>query len=210
MSKSIPDMIREGADIFEERSAVYGDSFRIHGAVMAALLPERVSLGTVEDQNRFGVLTMIVSKLVRYAQNFYTGGHDDSLADLAVYTAILRKLDAEDREWVAALAQSGPPEAPSPVPYPPAVPTPEAAPSPALGARPDIYAWNADPLEPVSNKNLFEFDPGRTETAPAPKPAEPPFEIEPAELIDNPDSLTRITYQHDPNDPASSIILREF
>jgi hypothetical protein len=39
------------------------------------------------------VMTHIVSKLHRYALNFETGGHQDSLKDLAVYAAMLASLD---------------------------------------------------------------------------------------------------------------------
>jgi len=85
--------LTEAAKTFEERSKVYGEAYRQHGDVMSALLPEGVELVEALDYNRYGVLNMIVSKLVRYAHNFEEGGHKDSLHDISVYAAMLNDLD---------------------------------------------------------------------------------------------------------------------
>jgi len=103
--KTVPEMLREGADTYEERNKVYGDNYKRHGEVMHALFPEGVNLVTLEDHNRFGILTQMVAKLARYCQNWNVGGHEDSLHDLMVYTPMLQELDGELREYNEILKQ---------------------------------------------------------------------------------------------------------
>ena len=97
MVKAI-DCIEKALQTFKERGAQYGDSYIRHGEVMKALLPTPVTLETEEDFARFGVLNMMVSKMVRYCQNFKKG-HIDSTHDLGVYSFIMEELDtnAEDK-----------------------------------------------------------------------------------------------------------------
>lgn len=95
-TKTVPEMLREAAATYEERNAIYGDNYKHFGSVMVALLQGRfVFLDNADDHNRFGVFTQIVSKLTRYAENFSSGGHDDSLLDMSVYCAMLRELDSD-------------------------------------------------------------------------------------------------------------------
>lgn len=101
--KTVPELLREGANTYEERNKIYGDNYKRHGMVMQALFPEGVQLDTVEDHNRFGILTQMVAKLTRYCQNWHVGGHEDSLHDLMVYTPMLQELDNERREYLAIL-----------------------------------------------------------------------------------------------------------
>jgi hypothetical protein len=93
--KKVPEILREGADTYEERNKVYGDNYKRHGAVMAALFPNGADLQTTDDHNRFGVLTQMVAKLGRYCENWSRGGHPDSTHDLVVYTGMLHELDLE-------------------------------------------------------------------------------------------------------------------
>lgn len=95
MSKTVPEMLREAADVFEERSALYGDNYKRFGFLMAALFPLGLTIKSVDDWNRLGVLVQKVSKLTRYAQQWGNGGHADSLIDDSVYTTMLRELDSE-------------------------------------------------------------------------------------------------------------------
>lgn len=88
------EALRQSAETYEERNALYGDNYHRHGEVMKALFPNGVILHSVSDHNRFGILTQKVSKLTRYCHNFETGGHDDSLLDDVTYTAMLRELDS--------------------------------------------------------------------------------------------------------------------
>jgi hypothetical protein len=87
--------LKQLAELYEQRNKLYGDTYKNHGEVVQKLFPLGITLKTVSDHNRFGVLTMIVSKLCRYASNFERGGHSDSLDDLSVYAQMLNELDME-------------------------------------------------------------------------------------------------------------------
>lgn len=92
MTKTALHFMLAAAETYKERNKQYGDSYLRHAAVMKALLPKGVELNTSEDFNRFGVLNMMVSKLVRYTQNWYQP-HLDSIHDLGVYCFIGQELD---------------------------------------------------------------------------------------------------------------------
>jgi hypothetical protein len=114
MTKTVPEILREGADTYEERNKLYGDNYKRHGAVMRALFPNGVSLHSADAHNRFGLLTQIVAKLTRYCENFNNGGHPDSLHDQTVYAAMLAEVDAQVVEFMANnTAQPAPVEAKS-------------------------------------------------------------------------------------------------
>jgi hypothetical protein len=87
--------LESAANTYEERNAIYGDTYKRHGHVMSALFPDGIAVDNPHDMNRLGVLNMIVGKLTRYATNFDNGGHKDSLHDLSVYAAMLNELDHE-------------------------------------------------------------------------------------------------------------------
>jgi hypothetical protein len=93
----VPEMLREGADTYEQRNELYGDNYHNFGRVMMALFPRGVSCDSVDDYNRLGIIVQMVGKLGRYCEQFEKGGHDDSLLDLAVYSQMLRELDEEAR-----------------------------------------------------------------------------------------------------------------
>jgi len=90
--------LKKAAETYEERNKVYGDTYKRHGKVTAALFPNGVILKTTEDHNRFGVLTLVIGKLTRYCTNFEKGGHADSIHDLGVYAFMLEELDAEQKK----------------------------------------------------------------------------------------------------------------
>jgi hypothetical protein len=92
--KTVPEMLRESAQTYEERNKLYGDNYKRFGAIMKALFPDPLPLTTEQDWNRLGVFVQVLSKVSRYAENFNRGGHDDSLLDMAVYATMLRELDA--------------------------------------------------------------------------------------------------------------------
>lgn len=93
--KSVPEMLREAADVYEERSAAYGDNYKRFGAIMMLLFPDGIDLSKAEAMCRFGIFVQVVSKVTRYAENFKRNGHPDSLIDISVYSQMLRELDAE-------------------------------------------------------------------------------------------------------------------
>jgi hypothetical protein len=99
MSRFVPTALREAAEIYEERNALYGDNYKNFGKVWIALFPGGVHTTEIDQEgstcSRLGVLIQIVSKLTRYCAQFDKGGHADSLTDLAVYAIMLQELDNE-------------------------------------------------------------------------------------------------------------------
>lgn len=88
--------LKELAKLFKQRNDEYGDTYHQHGTVIMALFPNGVPSQISDiDANRFGILTMMVSKLCRYVQNYECGGHEDSLNDLSVYSQMLAEIDRE-------------------------------------------------------------------------------------------------------------------
>lgn len=98
MVNSVPENLRHAADIFEERSKIYGDNYKRFGYIMVGLFPNGLSLKSPEDFGRMGVFVQIVSKMTRYAEQFEKGGHPDSLDDTSVYSMMLQDLDSIARE----------------------------------------------------------------------------------------------------------------
>jgi hypothetical protein len=89
----VPEALAALGKVYEERNALYGDNYKIHGIVMKGLFPNGLTLNSPADFNRYALLVMIVSKLSRYTNQFAFGGHADSLNDATVYTQMLQELD---------------------------------------------------------------------------------------------------------------------
>ena len=85
------DCMAQALKTYEQRKGQYGDSYLRHGKVMQAIFPAGIKLESREDFNRFGVLNMIVSKLVRYTVN-WKDPHIDSIHDMGVYCFIDEEL----------------------------------------------------------------------------------------------------------------------
>ena len=84
--------LKQAVKTFEERGKSYGDSYNQYGEIMKVLFPNGVKLETKEDFNRMGLLNMMVSKLVRYT-NQWDKPHKDSVHDLGVYSFMLESYD---------------------------------------------------------------------------------------------------------------------
>lgn len=97
MSKTTIDFMAAAIQTFKQRSEQYGESYKRHGEVMRALFPEGLTICGVEEFNRFGILNMIVSKLLRYTNDWHNP-HEDSIHDLGVYAFINQELDMANRE----------------------------------------------------------------------------------------------------------------
>lgn len=97
MIKKVPDALSALGDIYRERNAVYGDTYKNFGRVMKGFFPDPVALTTEEDWNRMALFLHCADKLARYAGSFSRGGHVDSLDDLSVYSQMLQEYDAEAR-----------------------------------------------------------------------------------------------------------------
>lgn len=85
------------AATYRERNALYKDNYKRFGDIMVALFPDGLVLKNKEEWNRICIFMMMVSKTTRYAGNFEVGGHQDSVHDLGVYSAMLEEL-GNDRE----------------------------------------------------------------------------------------------------------------
>jgi|TARA_R110001606_G_scaffold386854_3_gene551139 hypothetical protein len=96
---TVTEMLAEAAATFDQRSSVYGESYKSTGYVLDELFKGMaIELEGPDALNRFTILSIIVGKLNRYVANFNTGGHEDSLIDIAVYTQMLRELDQKESE----------------------------------------------------------------------------------------------------------------
>jgi len=94
---SVDKILNEAAKLYVERNAVYGDNYVRVGKALKALFPHGVELHSVEDHTRFQIFNLIIVKLSRYAVNWYEG-HQDSIHDALVYSAILEAIDEEKKE----------------------------------------------------------------------------------------------------------------
>lgn len=109
MIKTVPERLRDAAKLFEERNATYGGNYRHFGRVMAALFPSGLGAGdhTEKELGRLLLVCHLVTKLTRYCNSLRSGGHADSLEDLAVYALMTAELDEEARVAAASLVKSG-------------------------------------------------------------------------------------------------------
>lgn len=86
-------ILTQAAAIRAERAEAYGGAAVASAAATGTLFPKGVFLLTDDDHRRFFLLRMVMAKLARYAVNFNTRGHEDSLKDAIVYLAMLQALD---------------------------------------------------------------------------------------------------------------------
>jgi len=90
------ELMKEAARTYEERSKIYKSSYIKNGKVLEALFPDGFpQVKTEDDHNRMVLFCMLITKLVRYANN-YSEPHIDSIHDLGVYCFMQEELD---RTW---------------------------------------------------------------------------------------------------------------
>lgn len=90
--KNAADILEDMAKTFRERNALYGNNYHHFGEMMVALFPRPLTISTEEEWNRLALLLQVQIKVSRYAQQFPTGGHQDSAHDAGVYSAMLEEL----------------------------------------------------------------------------------------------------------------------
>lgn len=95
------EILAEAAQTYAERHAVYGDNYKLVGNVLAALFPEGLRLVTADDWNRAHIFMLMIVKQTRYVQNWDRGGHQDSIRDNTVYSAMLEEIDADINRHLA-------------------------------------------------------------------------------------------------------------
>jgi hypothetical protein len=91
------DQLVELANLYDKRNQEYGPNYKEAGPVLEALFTKGVELDTPLNFNRFCIIVHIITKLMRYCNNFYTPENSDHLKDMAVYATILLELDEEKR-----------------------------------------------------------------------------------------------------------------
>jgi hypothetical protein len=93
-----PERLTKLGDIYKERNAAYGDTYKNFGFLAQSMFQgSDIVLSSVEDFNRMFILFHMADKLFRYASTFSSGGHQDSLDDLAVYAQMLAEYDEQCR-----------------------------------------------------------------------------------------------------------------
>jgi hypothetical protein len=93
----IAERLRAAATLNEQRDNVYRDNHTRLGRALAAMFPEGIMLETAYDHERFALISLMIVKLSRYAVQWSTGGHAESIDDLIVYAAMLRETDDDHR-----------------------------------------------------------------------------------------------------------------
>lgn len=88
--KTVPEIMREAIRTYEERNAVYGDSYTRFGHLMTLLFPKGLKAETPEELNRLGLLVQIITKLVRFTNSGLT--HRDSIHDIGVYSFMMEEI----------------------------------------------------------------------------------------------------------------------
>jgi hypothetical protein len=94
-NKSVPNRLTALGEIYKERNAVYGDTYKNFGKVMKGFFPGPITLTTEEQWNRMALFFHCADKLARYAGSFQRGGHIDSLDDNSVYSQMLQEYDQQ-------------------------------------------------------------------------------------------------------------------
>ena len=99
--KTVPERLRDLADVFEEKNKEYGDTYRNLDKMFEGFdwyqRATRLPTGTFVTANRLAVFSLMCVKLQRYANSLHNGGHPDSLVDLAVYCMMMAELDERER-----------------------------------------------------------------------------------------------------------------
>lgn len=90
--KRADEILDGAAATYRERAAIYGDSYHEFGRVMMTLFPKGLTVETEGEWSRLGILVQDITKTLRYANQFKSGGHVDSAHDKIVYSAMLEEL----------------------------------------------------------------------------------------------------------------------
>jgi hypothetical protein len=93
--KTVPQRLSLLGNIHKDRGKVYKKDYHHLGESLKAMFPDGLTLTTTEEFNRFALFVHLHGKVMRYAQSMLTGGHADSLDDLAVYSMMAQECDQE-------------------------------------------------------------------------------------------------------------------
>ena len=93
--KTVPELLKDKAILFEEKGKQYGNSYKDFGKIMKQLTDWSIS---EDDWNRIGLYHMLVHKLMRIGKKILAKNISiDSVQDLQVYAAMLEEIIAEQK-----------------------------------------------------------------------------------------------------------------
>ncbi len=87
------EIFEDAKKILKERGATYSGNQNKTAKILAILFSDSVPITTVDNIERYKLISHIVEKLSRYCVNFYKGGHPDSAIDGANYFFLLAGTD---------------------------------------------------------------------------------------------------------------------
>ena len=91
---TVHELMENAMKWYAEKGQVYGHTYKRFGLIMSALFPGGLTIKSVDDWNRLGVLVPIVGKLLRYTNLYQDPKRGaEELDDMAVYTFILESID---------------------------------------------------------------------------------------------------------------------
>lgn len=96
--QTVPEIFAAAIETYEQRSKLYGENYKRFGGVFLSIFPDGKlpEIRTTADMDRLQLLIQLTNKLLRYAENFSSGGHQDSAHDICVYGALLEELTADE------------------------------------------------------------------------------------------------------------------
>jgi hypothetical protein len=99
-NKTPSEILQKAKDLFDERSAQYGNNYERVGKIIEILFPEGVSLRNAKEIERFHIFQYLIAKISRYCYNYsdlekHEETCEDSIFDLTVYCSILSSIDKE-------------------------------------------------------------------------------------------------------------------
>lgn len=90
----VDDRLRRAADMFVEKSNLYGDNYLTCAKIMTMLFPNGITLSSESDFLRISLLGNVFNKATRYVASGFDKPHDDSSWDLSIYSMMLNAADA--------------------------------------------------------------------------------------------------------------------
>jgi len=88
-ARTVDQILKEGAEFFQDRAKEYGTAYLRHGAIMAAFFPDGITLKTADDFYFWHIFELDVIKSNRIASAMMRGEqHPDSWHDKMIYSAM--------------------------------------------------------------------------------------------------------------------------
>ena len=89
----VSEILREAAQTFQDRNAIYGNNYRMVAPMVRILFPNGVPQHVI-GSHRWHLFELMLVKMSRFAISDLT--HQDSIRDLTVYAAMVESLLKED------------------------------------------------------------------------------------------------------------------